>query len=186
MRYILIVLQSIIFFSCANSNVVYWCGDHPCINKKERESYFKKTMIVETKTISKNKNDVSEIEKLTNEAKKEQKIILNEEKERVKEEKRLAKQAKLEEKERVKEEKRLAKQAKLEEKELAKRIKRDEKKITKKNQVNKNKTPKKIVKSGNNLGNLKIESNKFDEIVDKIVKRNSSRKYPDINDIPQE
>ena len=48
----------IIFFvviSCANNKVVYWCGDHPCINKKEREAYFKKTMVVEAKNINKKK-----------------------------------------------------------------------------------------------------------------------------------
>ena len=36
---------------CVTDKGVYWCGDHPCINKKEREAYFKKTMIVEIKKI---------------------------------------------------------------------------------------------------------------------------------------
>ena len=34
---------------CGSSNTVYWCGDHQCINKKEKEAYFKKTMIVEAR-----------------------------------------------------------------------------------------------------------------------------------------
>ena len=51
---------------CSNSKVVYWCGDHPCINNKEKEAYFKKTMIVETKNIKKGsyKGD-TEIEKFS-------------------------------------------------------------------------------------------------------------------------
>ena len=38
-------------FSCTSGKTVYWCGDHPCINNKEKEAYFKKTMIVEVKEI---------------------------------------------------------------------------------------------------------------------------------------
>ena len=113
-----------VIVSCSNNKVSYWCGDHPCINKKEKEAYFKKTMIVEMKTLKKkNANDSSEIEKII-----EQTRI--KEKKRIKNEKALAKQAKLDEKNRIKEEKVLAKQAKLdeknrikEEKALAKQIK---------------------------------------------------------------
>ena len=92
------------------SKKVYWCGDHPCINKKEREAYFKKTMIVEVKEFEKkDKKSNSEIEKIINQAKLD-------EKKRIKDEKALAKQAKLDEKRRIAEEKALAKQAKLDEK----------------------------------------------------------------------
>ena len=35
---------------------VYWCGDHPCINKKEKEAYFKKNMIVEKRNLKKEKS----------------------------------------------------------------------------------------------------------------------------------
>ena len=54
-----------IIISCSPNRGVYWCGDHPCINKKEKEAYFKKTMIVEVKS-AKNKNykNISEIEKI--------------------------------------------------------------------------------------------------------------------------
>ena len=27
--------------SCSANKGVYWCGDHSCINKKEKEAYFK-------------------------------------------------------------------------------------------------------------------------------------------------
>ena len=57
----------ILFFltSCSADKGVYWCGDHSCINKKEKEAYFKKTMIVEIKNLEKktSKNN-SEVEKI--------------------------------------------------------------------------------------------------------------------------
>jgi len=172
----------IIFFllvNCSGDKSVYWCGDHPCINKKEKESYFKKTMIVEKKPINKNSyKDKSELDKLLEQAKldeKDRKIkdkdlkkqTKLEKKRRVKEKKLLKKQAKLEEKRRLKEEKALKKQIKKEEKSL--------KKVTK----TKKKTKKKILKKEN------IEISKdFNQLVEKIIKKNSFRPYPDINDIP--
>ena len=53
-----------LIFGCSSSKVVYWCGDHPCINKKEKKSYFKKTMIIEVRELGKDSNNNSEIEKL--------------------------------------------------------------------------------------------------------------------------
>ena len=35
--------------SCSNNKEVFWCGDHACVNKAEKESYFKKNMTVEIK-----------------------------------------------------------------------------------------------------------------------------------------
>ena len=60
--------------SCSNNKGVYWCGDHPCINNKEKEAYFKKTMIVEVKNFNKDKskND-SEIKRLMDRAKLDEK-----------------------------------------------------------------------------------------------------------------
>ena len=186
---------SIFFFiiSCASTKSVYWCGDHPCINKEEKEAYFKKTMIVEIRDLNKNNyKDESEIEKLL------QQSQINEKK-RIKNEKYLTKQAKLEEKRRIKEEKELTKQAKLEEKrrikeekELANEIKQEEKrrvevekKTLKKKIAKKQKKPsEKSVALDSDIGNVKINLNKFSELVEKITKQNSFRPYPDINDIP--
>ena len=66
--------------SCSVNKTVYWCGDHPCINKKEKESYFKKTMIVEVKQIKKdlNKNN-SELEIIAQRAMKDEKKRIKEE-----------------------------------------------------------------------------------------------------------
>jgi len=169
MSKILILLIILLITACSTNKGVYWCGDHPCINKKEKEAYFKKTMIVEVRDVKKKsyKND-SEIEKLLKQAN------INE-KNRIISEKELAKQAKLEEKRRIQEEKELAKQVELDEK---RRIKERKKNITN------NKTSKKIkLKEINEETILTNSSNKFEELVEKIIKRNSLKPFPDIGDI---
>ena len=185
-KYIIIFI--LIFTSACSSNKgVYWCGDHPCLNKKEKEAYFRETMIVEIREFNKKeiKKD-SEFEKLLNQAKLNEKERILTEKELIKknrrEKKELSKQLKLEKKRRIKEEKKLAKQLKLEEK---KRIK-DEKKIKKVLKLDKKKeNNEKVLKIATKAGNLKIGTHKFEEIVNKILERNSARSYPDINAIPK-
>ena len=179
--------------SCASNKGVYWCGDHPCINKKEKEAYFKKNMVVEMRSAKKTdyKNN-SEIEQLMQEAGKKEKIRIKNDKSSSKqirlEEKKLAKQIELDEKKQIKEEKKLAKKIKLEEKKqikeekkLAKKIKLEEKKQNKKK---KKSSIKKI--DGNNEKQLKkteINLSEFSEIVEKITRKNAIKPYPDINDI---
>ena len=125
MKNYLFVLLFFFIISCASSNRVYWCGDHPCINKKEKEAYFKKTMIVEVRdSKKKNYENKTEIEKLSQQAR------INENK-RIKNEKTLKKQTKLDEKKRIKEEKALARIIELEEK---RRIK-DKKKVVRKRNI---------------------------------------------------
>ena len=109
----------LILASCSNSKIVYWCGDHECINKKERESFFEKNMTVQIKEKPVLGSNVviayeqkKEI-KLEKELKKQAKL---EEKNKIKKEKELKKQAKLNEKRRIKEEKKLKKQVKLKDK----------------------------------------------------------------------
>ena len=175
MKNIFFLSLFLLIVSCASNKGTYWCGDHPCVDKKEREAYFKKTMIVEIKDLKRdnNKNN-SEIEKIIQQAKLD-------EKKRIKNEKDLAKQAKLEEKRRIKEEKDLEKQIRLDEKRgIKKKKKLSRKKIVK----NKNKQPEKNIKLGTGIGNIKIESSKFKEFVEKITKKNALKPYPDINDIP--
>jgi len=193
MRYYLFLFIFFFIIGCTGNKSVYWCGDHPCINKKEKEAYFKKTMIVEIRDLNKdNYKNKSEIEKLL------QQTQINEKK-MIKNEKELAKQAKLEEKKRIKVEKELAKQAKLEEKrrikeekELEKEIRQEEEKRAKaKKKVPKKKISKKQKKTSDesvvlntNTEDVKIDLDKFSELVEKITKKNSFRSYPDINDIP--
>ena len=85
MRFIVIFVFLSLLFSCANNRSVYWCGDHACINNKERKSYFKKTMIVEKRKLTKdNKLNKSEFEKIKKRAKLDQKREIKEEKEAAK------------------------------------------------------------------------------------------------------
>jgi len=74
MKFIYFTFIFLFIYSCVSDKTVYWCGDHPCVNKKEKEEYFKKKMIVEVKNIKDvNKNEYSNVEKMTSEAKIEQK-----------------------------------------------------------------------------------------------------------------
>jgi hypothetical protein len=109
----------LILSNCTTNKTSYWCGDHPCINKSEKEAYFKETMIVEIRGTEKEiLSDNTDIEEIIQRSRKE-------EKKRIKEEKTLAKQVKLDEKIKVKEEKA-----------LAKNMKRDKKKMVKINKEN--------------------------------------------------
>ena len=199
MRNLFLPFLLLMIISCSNNKGVYWCGDHPCINKKEKEAYFKKTMIVEIKKLDKkDKKSNSEIEKIIQQAKADEKKRIKkeknlaqeaklEEKRRIKEQKALKKQAKLEEKRRIKEQKALEKQAKLkkkrsieEEKNLAKKIKHDEKKIIKEKKIK----PKQSAKVESQINDATIDSSNFNKLVEKIINKNTPRDYPDINDIP--
>jgi len=175
MKFFFFLFILLLTISCGSNKGVYWCGDHPCINKKEKEAYFKKNMVVEMRSAKKTdyKNN-SEIEQLLQEAEGKEKIRIKNDKSSSKqvklEEKKLAKQIELEEKRRIKEEKKLAKQIKLEEK--------------KQNKKKKKSSIKKI--DGGNEKQLKkteINLSEFSEIVEKITRKNAIKPYPDINDI---
>ena len=182
-----------LIFSCTNNKSVYWCGDHPCINNKEKEAYFKKTMIVEVRELKKESNkDISEFEKLLKQAQvDEKKRIMSEkglakqvrleEKRRIKEEKELAKQVRLEEKRRIEEKKKLSKQARLEEKREKNNIWKDEKKLPKK-EVSKTKNKETAINI--DMASTNISSAKFKELVERITLKNKFRPFPNINDIP--
>ena len=182
MKKLNILILLLLIPACISSNKVYWCGDHPCINKKEREAYFKETMIVEVKNkkYKKNKNNTV-VEKILKDAKlKQNKRIQNEKnlsKLEKKREKELKKKAKIDEKKRKKDEK----QRKKEEKKLAKQIKKDEKTLVKKEKKSINFTKKKQI---NAFDNKNVQLSKFDDLVEKIKKKNILRSYPDINNIP--
>jgi len=181
MKNLFFLFMLFLTISCSTNKNVYWCGDHPCINKKEREAYFKKTMIVEIKDLeNKNYKDVSDIEKITQQAQLNENKGIKSEKNLVKykklKEKNLKRQVKLEKKRRIKEEKNLAKQIELEEK---KRIK-----DKKKNIVNQKKQLKKNVELDAGIADARIKIGEFSKLVEKITKKNTLRPYPDINDIP--
>ncbi len=175
MKYLIISMLTFLLFACSNNKKVYWCGDHACINNKEKESYFKKTMIVEVRELSKqNKKSKSELEIIKKQAGIEQK-------KEIKNEKELAKQARLDEKRRMKEEKELAKQVRLEERKRTNNIWKEEKKSSKKKIL---KTENKKIVINTVIPTSNISSTEFEKLVERITKKNMFRSYPNINDIP--
>ena len=157
MKHLILLTFTLLLFSCSNGKKVYWCGDHACINKKEREAYFKKTMIVEVRELNKqNKKSKSELEIIKKQAGLEHKN-------KIKDEKELSKQARLDEKRRIKEEKKSSK----------KKVVKTENVILKKE----------ISANAITLKNS-ASSVEFEELVEAITKKNMFRSYPNINDIP--
>ena len=101
MKFFIYLFMLSMIISCSSNKYAYWCGDHPCINKKEKEEYFKKNMTVEMKsTKNMNYKNNSEIEKIMQEA-KETEII------RIRNKKNTSKNVKLEEKKLIKQKRRL-------------------------------------------------------------------------------
>ena len=193
MKYPIIFIFSFFLFSCSNSKIVYWCGDHACINKKEKKEFFKKTMIVEIREINKKEDkDLSEINIIKKQAGIKEKSKLDdkkplssesrsEKKKRIKNQKELEKQARIDQKRRIKYEKEIAKQARLEEK---KRLKH-EKKLSKEAQSERKKYRKKEkIKLTDKNVTLANSDEDFDKLVEKIIERNKSKSFPNINDIP--
>jgi len=193
MKYLILLIFSLLVFACSNGKRVYWCGDHACINNKEKEAYFKKTMIVEIRELSKqNKKSKSELEIIKKQAGLEQKKEIKNEKElakqvrldkkrRIKEEKELAKQVRLDKKRRIKEENELTKQVRLEEKKI---IKEEKKSYKKKILKTENVPLEKEIVINTGIARIDISSNEFKELVEKITNKNMFRPYPNINDTP--
>ena len=202
-----IVLLFLILLSCTNKNEVYWCGDHACIINKEKKAYFEKTLITEIKDLTKQKRKKSNFEIIKEKAG----LDLDKEKEEefedkikvlsTEEQKALAKQLRLEEKQRIKEEKKLTKQSRLDEKKIGNeakaegdctklvklheklKCKMDEKKA---NKAKSKKDDSKIKLEASVINEKDMDSSvEFNELVKKIHKKNLSRSYPDINDIPK-
>ena len=204
---IIISLFIFILNSCSNSRTVYWCGDHACVSKKEKEAYFKKNMVIEKRVIDKKKKknkttleviiddhslNVDSNDKNLNIASKNnvETLELNksEKKRRIKEEKELANQITIEEKRRIKAEKELVKQKRLEkkrrikeEKELIKLAKLEEKKIN--SNVKKDSKETEILVS-TKIDTLNFSINEFDELVKEIINKNKEKPYPNLNDMP--
>ena len=162
--------------SCASEDkYVYWCGDHPCKNKKERKNYFEENMTVELRKVSKSKNnvDATELEKIIEKARKK-------EKKNTKQNKKILKQTQVNDKQKLKEEKRLQKIA---DKEAKKRIKEEEKRIKKEKKLAKKNKNKKIEKKIEK-NTLSINVSDIQKIADSIAEKNKNKPYPQINSVP--
>ena len=53
MKFLYFLLIFILLSNCSGNKSVYWCGDHACVNEKERIAYFKKNMVIEIKDATK-------------------------------------------------------------------------------------------------------------------------------------
>ena len=167
MKILYFLLCFLILAGCNNQKTTFWCGDRECLNKKEKEEYFKKEMTVQVKVLSKSDiNEKSDIEEIT------QQFLLTE-KEIKKRDKNIKKQAKIEKKKRKLEGKKIKKQIRLEEK----RKKKEEKSIKKQTILSK-KSTNEIIKNDSYLST-------FNKIKERILSKNISKPYPDINDIPE-
>ena len=185
MKTYIYLLILIFVTSCSNYKEVYWCGDHACADNKEKEAYFKKTMIVEVRNLDKNSNDgISQNAKILNQGKsnKKRNIISDAE---LKEEINIEEQIEIQEKEIAIREQELEEQIEMQEKEMAKK---------EKEQKQENNPPEDEKVSLNEdssstfakvVENNDIKSKNFDELVEKILIRNSTRSFPKINDIPK-
>jgi len=173
--------------SCSSNKGVYWCGDHACANNKEKEAYFKKTMIVEVRNLDKNNIEpISVNEKILNqsESKKKSKII---------EKKKLEQEINFEEEEREIEEQIeiqeqvIEQQIEIQEQEIAKEEENINEQINLKQEtLNIEKIEEKKLSSEDKVVELEdVDSKNFDELVENILVRNSTRSYPKINDIPK-
>ncbi len=164
------------------SDKTYWCGDHACLNKDEREEYFKKTMIVEIRDIDTNsdKKSIKNRKKLLKEAKLEKSKRIKEEKKIKLKKKKLEKKARLDEKKKLIEEKKLQKEVKKrQEKEYLKKIKKEKANTDKVNKNDENILSKKANKK------KEVEISSFYKLVEAIMEKNSLKPFPDINDIPE-
>jgi len=190
MRYLISLLFIFFLSNCTNDNKVFWCGDHACVNKAERESYFKKTMIVEVKNFNKDNYNkkLSELDYIKKEFNiaGENKVILRKKSTKqldiselsAVEKRKIAKEVRLEKKRIINEQKALARKNSKNEKIRLKEEKLLAKKIEKDIKINKKKDNKKLVKSTNVF---KINTSSFKKIVENIKNKNKSKSYPDIN-----
>ena len=161
----------ILIISCSTNKGVYWCGDHVCANNKEKEAYFKKTMIVEVRSLDKkNKEPLSTNQMILNESKSVEKNTVVNVEESIQEinlEKEIEKEIELQIQDRAKKQEELNEQITLDQ---------DEKINMEKESRNPSSFDK-VVEIN------EIVTKDFDEIVERILLRNSSRSNPKINDI---
>ena len=182
----------LVLLSCSSNKEVFWCGDHACINKAEKEEFFQNNMIVEVRKIGKKENkEYSKVNEVINQGKLNKdnlaadengkiKLSKSEKKQRIKDEKQLSRQLLKQKRQRIKDEKKLAKELKKEEKKRNKNkdvknkvysIKKT-KKVVKKPLINKSN----VVSSVNDKSGLK-----FVDLVKKIKEKSYAKSFPNIN-----
>ncbi len=180
-----LILILFFFTACSSNKIVFICGDHECIDKKEAKEYFEKNLSIEVKTFEKPDHylDLVELNKKKIEKKTKKNKNLNEKKlvklknnqlkDKIKEDRKLAK---IRKKNKIKEEKRLLKIKKKEEKRMAKISKKEKKR--KKKFKNKSLNERTIVKKTEICSIL--SKCDIDEISRFLIKKGNEKRYPDL------
>tara|TARA_B110000438_G_scaffold286891_1_gene318611 strand:+ start:162 stop:752 length:591 start_codon:yes stop_codon:yes gene_type:complete len=192
MNRVLKVFFLFFLFGCASDNEVFWCGNHACVDKKEKLEYFKKNMIVEIKEIGKSEkkenskfNDIiQQGNSLDTNNDKDLYLTKKQIKQKKKDEKELAKIMKKNNKQRIKNEKQIG--IKLRKDELV-RIKNEKKlkskmKLNENNSISNKKTV--LLKNVNKVNKNKEvykNSTDFSELVNIITKEGYKKSFPNIN-----
>ncbi len=182
MKYTNLLIFCILFFGCSKTDSLYWCGDKPCRSIAEKNAYFKKTMTIEIKKSDKfDKIIKSNLELIKEQAGLEDKKInvqrkifvkknSSSEKRIIKNKKKLAKETRINKLKKIKKEKKLAKKS---------RTIMRKKKIKTEKQYRKKSSSKKYVSIKRNK-----PSSEFRNLLNKIIRRNAHKPYPNVNDIP--
>ena len=73
-----LILILFFFTACSSNKIVFICGDHECIDKKEAKEYFEKNLSIEVKTFEKPDHYLDLVElnkkKIEKKTKKNQKL----------------------------------------------------------------------------------------------------------------
>ena len=160
MRFLLIFFMIFFVTECSKEKLVYWCGDHACVNEKERVTYFEKTMTIEMRKANDNtKKDKEKAKEIKEKLKAEKKY-------KTKKAKEMKKQAKIN------------KKLEIQSKKEGKKEKLFESNVKYNNKIKLAK--KRVVKKKRSI---KIKS--FDQISKIITNENKKKSYPDINRVPE-
>ena len=163
---LLLILLTIMLYSCSTSKSVLICGDHECINKEEAKLFFEENLTIEVKVITKNKEKNFSLVKMNLEKESENiKIIKSKNKKIVR---KLSKDEIKLKKNEIKEKKNRTKKIS---------ANKNEKKIEPVSSI-------KIEKSLNNKNPSNIcsilEKCNIDTISDYLIKQSLSKDYPNI------
>ena len=169
--------------SCSGNKQVFWCGDHECVNKSEKEEYFKKYMIVEIRKKNKTSDiEISKVNEIIQQASlnnknnpkeiENKKLTWKQKRLKKKQEKRFAKKVLQEERKKIRDKKELQKQL-LKKEKVVKKLQKDKKLITKN---------KKIEKKSLLTKKINEKSSSFNDILKKVSEQSSKKSFPDIND----
>ena len=169
MRFVNILIVSLLFFGCNKPKSVLICGDHICVNKSEAKQYFEENLSLEVKILENDKNQsINLVEINMNRNNKNEKKINLFRKEKTKQEIKVLSNKEI-------------KKIKSDLKKKNIKNKSEEKiKISKKNiESNRKKNTNYINKESTDIC-LILEKCNIDEISKYLIKLGKNKKFPDI------